>query len=158
MFPIKSEPFLNIQQPMMFINSHTFHTPPNINVLKRYFSTNGIRKLYTLKNTTHESHMDTAYIHGYWLNLLMLKKMDAKTALTLQSSLAITFLRDTIGNYNFFQDLYTYYNSLHIIFTGYPSNCDNAQIYVKEHNDGLVEDTISYTKKGVKKLGVYPWY
>lgn len=97
MFPIKSEPFLNIPQPILFINTHTFHIPANLILLRKYFYSKGNRKLYTLKNTTHESPTDTPYIHGYWLDLLMLKKLDAKTALNLQSSLVVRFLRDTIG-------------------------------------------------------------
>lgn len=99
MFPIKSEPFLNIPQPMLFVNSQTFNLPPNISLLRKYFYSKGIRQLYTLKNTTHESPTDTPYIHGYWLDLLMLKKMDAKTALNLQSSLVVKFLRETVGTY-----------------------------------------------------------
>lgn len=97
MFPLKSEPFVNIEQPILFINSHTFHIPANINLLRKYFCSKGVRQLYTLKNTTHESPTDTPYIHGYWLNLLMLNKMNAETALNLQSSLTVKFLRDTIG-------------------------------------------------------------
>lgn len=100
MFPLKSEPFFNIQQPMLFINSLTFHIPANLNLLRKYFCSKGIRQLYTLKNTTHESPTDTPYIHGYWLDLFMLKKMDAETALNLQSSLTVKFLQDTIGMYN----------------------------------------------------------
>lgn len=98
MFPLKSEPFTNIHQPILFINTHTFHIPSNLNILQKYFCSNGIRQLYTLKNTTHESSTDTPFIHGYWLNLLM-QKLDAKTALNLQSSFAVRFLRDTIGIY-----------------------------------------------------------
>lgn len=135
MFPLKSEPFINIHQPMLFINTQTFHIPANLHLLRKYFCSKGIRQIYTLKNTTHESPTDTPFIHGYWLNLLMLK-MDAKTALNLQSSLVARFLRDTIGR---------------------PINCDDAQIFIKEHSDDFVEDVISYTKKIKRKMGVYPW-
>jgi len=99
MFPLKSESFLNIQQPILFINTHTFHIPANLRLIRQYFHSKGTRKLYTLKNTTHESPTDTPFIHGYWLDLHMLKKLDAKKALNLQSSLAVTFLLDTIGAY-----------------------------------------------------------
>lgn len=100
MFPLKSERFLNIQQPILFVNTHTFHIPVNLNLIRQYFHSKGVRKLYTLKNTTHESPTDTPFIHGYWLDLQMLKKLDAKTALNLQSSLVVKFLRDTIGAYH----------------------------------------------------------
>lgn len=97
MFPIKSETFLNIHQPVLFINSHTFHTPANIHLIRKYCCSKSIRQIFTLKNTTHECHTDTPFIHGYWLDWLMLKKMNAKKALNLQSSIAVRFLRDTIG-------------------------------------------------------------
>jgi hypothetical protein len=97
MFPLKSEPFLDIQQPLLFINSHTFHNPANLNSISKYVHSKGVRQLYTLKNTTHESPTDTPYIYGYWLDLVMLKKMDAEIALNLQCSLVVKFLRDMIG-------------------------------------------------------------
>ncbi|XP_025406766.1 platelet-activating factor acetylhydrolase-like [Sipha flava] len=136
MFPLKSEPFLDIQQPLLFINSHTFHNPANLNSISKYVHSKGVRQLYTLKNTTHESPTDTPYIYGYWLDLVMLKKMDAEIALNLQCSLVVKFLRDMIG---------------------YPSDCDNAQTFFKEHNDDLVEDVISYTKVNIRKMGIFPW-
>jgi len=165
MFPLKSEPFMNIQQPMLFINTHTFHLPVNLRLIRQYFCSKGTRKLYTLKNTTHESPTDTPYIHGYWLDLQMLKKLDAKTALNLQSSLVVQFLRDTIGacihghsylKYLLFICMYLAY--IYISFcTGSPTNTDNAQIFIKEHSDDLVEDVITYTKRVKRKIGIYPW-
>ncbi|XP_026812584.1 platelet-activating factor acetylhydrolase-like [Rhopalosiphum maidis] len=136
MFSLKSEPFLNIQQPMLFINTHTFNFAANIRSIRQYYHSKGIRKLYTIKKTTHESPTDTAFIHGHWLDLQMLKKLDAKTALNLQSSLAVQFLHNTIGC---------------------PTNSDNAQIFLKEHADDLIEDLICYTKRIKRKIGVYPW-
>lgn len=135
MFPLKSEP-INIQQPILFVNTHTFHIPPNINLIQQYFHSEGVRKLYTLKKTTHESSTDTAYMHGHWLDLQMLKKLDAKTALNLQSSIVVQFLHNTIG---------------------FPTNSDNAQIFIKEHSDNLIEDIIRYTKRVKRKVSVYPW-
>ncbi|CAH1714905.1 platelet-activating factor acetylhydrolase-like isoform X1 [Aphis gossypii] len=135
MFPLKSEP-INILQPILFVNTHTFHISPNINLIQQYLHSKGVRKLYTLKKTTHESSTDTAYMHGHWLDLQMLKKLDAKTALNLQSSLVVQFLHNTIGC---------------------PTNSDNAQIFIKEHSDNLIEDVIHYTKRVKRKLTVYPW-
>lgn len=100
MFPLKSE-LINIQQPILFVNTHTFHIPPNINLIQQYFHSKGVRQLYTLKKTTHESSTDTAFMHGHWLDLQMLKKLDAKTALNLQSSLVVQFLHNTIGAYSY---------------------------------------------------------
>ncbi|XP_050429518.1 platelet-activating factor acetylhydrolase-like [Adelges cooleyi] len=134
MFPIKSEPFLNIDQPILFINSQTFHIPSNISVLRKYFNSKGIRQLYTLKNTTHESHTDTPYIWGYWLDIIMWKKLDPETALKIQSYLTIRFLRD---------------------HAGYPTNADSAQIYLKEHSDDITDDFISYTKTIKRKMGIF---
>lgn len=135
MFPLKSEPFLNIPQPILFINTHTFHIPSNLTILLKYFHSNGSRQLYTLKNTTHESCTDTAFIHGHWLDILMWKKMDPKLALNLQSSLSIRFLRDTIG---------------------YPNNCCVAEILINKHENELVEDIIRYSKRAKRIMGVYP--
>lgn len=100
MFPLKSEPISNIQQPILSINTHTFQIPPNSNLIRKFLCTKGIRQIYTLKKTTHESPTDTPYMFGHWLDLLMLKKMDAETALNLHSGLTIKFLRDTIGIFN----------------------------------------------------------
>ncbi|CAH1714909.1 unnamed protein product [Aphis gossypii] len=135
MFSLKSEP-LNIQQPILFINTHTYNFEANIRVIRQYFYSKGIRQLYTIKKTTHESPTDTAFIHGHWLDLQMLKKLDAKTALNLHSSLAVQFLHSTIG---------------------WPTNSDKAQIFIKEHSEDLVEDLICYTKRIKRKIGVYPW-
>lgn len=159
MFPLKAEPFLDIQQPILFINSHTFHNPANLNLLRKYFHSKGVRQLYTMKNTTHESPTDTPYIHGYWLDMLMLKKLDAETSLNLQSSLVVRFLRDTIGTYLhafFFINDFIFLR-LCVFSTGYPNICDNAQTFIKEHSDDLVEDVISYTKINYKKIGIFPW-
>lgn len=99
MFPLKSEPFLNIDHPMLFINSHTFNLPANLNVLQKYIRSKGVRQIFTLLRTTHECHTDTAFMHGYWSDLFMLKKMDPETALNLQNSIAVKFLGDNIGMY-----------------------------------------------------------
>lgn len=40
---------------------------------------------------------------------------------------------------------------------GYPKNCDDAQIYIKEHDDDLIEDIICYNNKPQKKIGIFPW-
>ncbi|XP_060841575.1 platelet-activating factor acetylhydrolase-like [Rhopalosiphum padi] len=135
-FPLKSEPFLNIEEPILFVNTHTFQIPANLNLICQYLHSKGIRKLYTLKKTTHESLTDTAFMHGYWLDLKMLKKLNAKTALNLQSSLVVQFLHNTIGC---------------------PTNSENTQIFIEEHSDNLVEDIISYTKRVKRKLTVFPW-
>lgn len=97
MFPLKSEPFLNVQQPILFINSQTFQFSVNLRLTRQYSCSKGIRRVYTLKNTTHESPTDTPSIYGHWLDWQILKKLNHKTALYLQSSLAIQFLKDTIG-------------------------------------------------------------
>lgn len=105
MFPLKSELLLNINHPILFINSHTFNIPPNLNVLRKYIDSKGVRKIFTLLKTTHESHTDTALMHGYWLDLLMMRKMAAKTALNLQSSIAVKFLGETIGTDEIFNNI-----------------------------------------------------
>ncbi|KAL4149504.1 hypothetical protein QTP88_003439 [Uroleucon formosanum] len=136
MFPLKSEPFLNVQQPILFINSHTFQFPANLRLTRQYSYSKGIRRVYTLKNTTHESPTDSPSIYGHWLDLQILKKLNHKTSLHLQSSLAIQFLRDTIG---------------------FPTNSDNAQIFIKEHSDDFIEDFISYKKIIKRTIGIFPW-
>lgn len=98
MFPIKSEPSLNIDHPILFINSHTFNIPPNLKVLRKYIDSEGDRQVFTFKKTTHESFTDTAFVHGHWLDLFMLKKMNPETALKLQSSMVVKFLGEKIGN------------------------------------------------------------
>lgn len=108
MFPLKSEPIMDIDHPILFINSHTFNIPPNLNVLRKYIESEGDRRVVTLKKTTHESYTDTAFIHGYWLDLFMLKKMNPETALNLLSSIAVKYLSDKIGT-NIMHKLLHYY-------------------------------------------------
>lgn len=48
-------------------------------------------------------------------------------------------------------------SSLYFFCIGCPTNSDNAQIFIKEHSDNLIEDVIHYTKRVKRKLTVYPW-
>ncbi|XP_050536838.1 platelet-activating factor acetylhydrolase-like [Daktulosphaira vitifoliae] len=136
MFSLKSEPNLSIEQSILFINTHTFHLESNIAIIKKYMASNSFRQLYTLKNTTHESPTDTAYIWGHWLDLFMIKKMNSETALRLQSSLTLRYLNDRMN---------------------YPENVDGLQIYIKEHSDKIVSDTIKYSKRVKRKMGIWFW-
>ncbi|XP_050536832.1 platelet-activating factor acetylhydrolase-like [Daktulosphaira vitifoliae] len=145
MSPLKLVPLMDIKQPILFINSQTFHWPSNIIMINKYCNSGGIRQLYTLKNTTHESHTDTASIWSYWLdpfvwrkiNFISFKwtKMNPKMVLRIQSSLTIKFLNENHG---------------------YPENCTKANKYIEDHKDRhIVDYIICHTKSNQKTTITY---
>lgn len=83
--------------------------------------------------------------------------MDAETALNLQNSLVVKFLRDIIGEYFLLFRNNFILLQLYVFSTDYPKICDKAQTFLKEHSDDLVEDVISYTKAIHRKMGIFPW-
>ncbi|EEB14848.1 Platelet-activating factor acetylhydrolase precursor, putative [Pediculus humanus corporis] len=92
MFPIKSHKNLSetVTQPLVIINSQTFHIPTNLKELGKY--TNGDdRETYTIKHTTHENQSDTAHIIGYWLNIFM-RKIKKVLATRINNGLILRFL------------------------------------------------------------------
>ncbi|XP_050429752.1 platelet-activating factor acetylhydrolase-like [Adelges cooleyi] len=121
MSPLKCVPLMSIKQPILFLNSQTFHLPSNVAMLRKYFYSEGIRELYTIKNTSHENHTDSPYIWGYWLGPFMWNKMNSTKVLRIQSSLTVKFLHD---------------------HTGYPESCENAEAYIKENRDRHFVDYI----------------
>ncbi|XP_069668593.1 platelet-activating factor acetylhydrolase-like isoform X2 [Periplaneta americana] len=102
MFPLKEEPNLwnTVKQPLLFINTETFHITTNYNALKKYTDCTpegcGKRTVYTLKGTTHETHSDTPHLVGYWLNWKM-KKIPPIIGTKLSNLLILDFLKTYIG-------------------------------------------------------------
>lgn len=95
MFPIKDEElYKRIQQPILFINTQTFHIESNVKAMVK-FLTNDNRKMYTIKHTTHENQTDSPLIVGYWLNWFM-KKLNPEIALNINNALILTFLHEYI--------------------------------------------------------------
>ena len=97
MFPIKSHKNLSetVTQPLVIINSQTFHIPTNLKELGKY--TNGdARETYTIKHTTHENQSDTAHIIGYWLNIFM-RKIKKVLATRINNGLILRFLNKHVG-------------------------------------------------------------
>lgn len=96
MFPIKDEELhKRVQQPILFINTQTFHIESNVKAMEK-FLTNDNRKMYTIKHTTHESQTDSPLIVGYWLNWFM-KKLDPEIAININNSLICTFLYEFVN-------------------------------------------------------------
>lgn len=95
MFPIKDEElYKKVQQPILFINTQTFHIESNVKAMAK-FLTNDNRKMYTIKHTTHENQTDSPLIIGNWLNWFM-KKLDPDNAVAINNYLILTFLHEYI--------------------------------------------------------------
>nr|XP_022912375.1 platelet-activating factor acetylhydrolase-like [Onthophagus taurus] len=96
MFPIKNEEiYNNFNQKLLFINTQTFHIKSNVDSMEKYLGENA--KMYTILRTTHENHGDTLFWSGYWLNWFM-KKINPITALYINNSLMLRFLKETTRN------------------------------------------------------------
>ncbi|XP_039287459.1 platelet-activating factor acetylhydrolase [Nilaparvata lugens] len=134
MFPLKDETDLKIKQPMIFINTQTFHIPSNLQALQKYVvNADGTKHpLYTIRHTTHEHQTDTAIVWGSWLNLFM-KKLDKSVALKINNFLALQFLHKHFG---------------------FPKDIDDCDSYIKENAENIVEGPIAYTRTAVKKFSV----
>lgn len=97
MFSIKSHTNLptSIQQPLIFINTQTFHITANLKELQKYTS-HGDRETFTIKHTTHENQSDTVHVIGYWLNIFM-RKLDPEVATQINNHLILRFLDKQVG-------------------------------------------------------------
>nr|XP_018898039.1 PREDICTED: platelet-activating factor acetylhydrolase-like isoform X2 [Bemisia tabaci] len=98
MFPLKDETHIVVKQPLLFLNSQTFHIKQNLTAMERVIKepADAIRSVFTVKNTTHESQTDTPLVWGYWLDLFM-KKLSPELALRIQNHLALVFLHQQLG-------------------------------------------------------------
>ncbi|KAL0275689.1 UNVERIFIED_CONTAM: hypothetical protein PYX00_003477 [Menopon gallinae] len=92
MFSIKSHKDLpnSIEQPLIFINTQTFHIVANLKELEKYTSQPN-REMYTIRQTTHENQSDTVHVIGYWLNIFM-KKINKELGSRINNSLILRFL------------------------------------------------------------------
>ncbi|XP_030746400.1 platelet-activating factor acetylhydrolase-like [Sitophilus oryzae] len=97
MFPVKNENLEEkITQPLLFINTQTFHIAANVDAMSKLLSSDCVRNMYTIKHTTHENQTDSVLLIGYWLNWFM-KKLDPLVALRINNSLIFTFLNKHIN-------------------------------------------------------------
>ncbi|KAL3272682.1 hypothetical protein HHI36_014146 [Cryptolaemus montrouzieri] len=96
MFSIKDDKlYEQIKQPLIFINTQTFHISSNTEAMSRYM-TNNNREMYTILHTTHENQTDSVILAGSWLNWFM-KKLDPQMALRINNSLIMKFTSTHIG-------------------------------------------------------------
>ncbi|XP_026274506.1 platelet-activating factor acetylhydrolase [Frankliniella occidentalis] len=100
MYTLKDEPDMpgSIKQPLIFINTETFHIDSNITTMQKFIDhpQDAERHLYTIRMTTHENQTDTVHIVGYWLDWFM-KKIDPVLASRLNHALILRFLNQHIG-------------------------------------------------------------
>ncbi|CAG9763343.1 unnamed protein product [Ceutorhynchus assimilis] len=97
MFPIKNEA-LDIEQPLLFINTQTFHIAPNVDAMAKFVAHENA-EMYTIRHTTHENQTDSVLLMGYWLNWFM-KKLNPLLALKINNSLILKFLNKHIAYKN----------------------------------------------------------
>ncbi|XP_076275882.1 platelet-activating factor acetylhydrolase-like [Rhynchophorus ferrugineus] len=98
MFPVKSEHLEEkVQQPLLFINTQTFHIAANVEAMSKLLHASETRRImYTIKHTTHESQTDSVLLIGYWLNWFM-KKLNPLQALKINNALILTYLHKEIS-------------------------------------------------------------
>lgn len=131
MFSIKSHTELSsaVTQPLIIINTQTFHIPINLKELSKFTQGEDV-EMYTIKDTTHENQSDTVHVIGYWLNIFM-RKIDKTLGTRINNALIMRFLEKHVG-------------------FGVPTQ---ANIFVEEQSDYVVEDTsISGVKNSPKKI------
>ncbi|KAJ8923120.1 hypothetical protein NQ315_001673 [Exocentrus adspersus] len=115
MFPIKNEDIeAKIDQPLLFVNTQTFHIKSNVKVMSRFLRHSGT-KIYTIKHTTHENQTDSVLLIGYWLNWFM-KKLDPLAALKINNALIMEFLNHCVG---------------------YPANIESDRQYLEQQTDNI---------------------
>ncbi|XP_045476465.1 platelet-activating factor acetylhydrolase-like [Harmonia axyridis] len=97
MFSIKNEKLdQKVDQPLLFVNTQTFHVSSNTEAMSRYMTDPLKREMYTILHTTHENQSDSVLLIGYWLNWFM-KKLDPFMALRINNSLILKFLNVHVG-------------------------------------------------------------
>ncbi|XP_063227485.1 platelet-activating factor acetylhydrolase-like isoform X2 [Bacillus rossius redtenbacheri] len=98
MFPLKGDADLpaRVKQPLLFVNTHTFHIPSNVAAMKSFLESSAERQLYTMRKTTHEHQTDTPHFVGLWLNWFM-EKLDPVTTHRINNHLILAFLHKHIG-------------------------------------------------------------
>jgi len=112
MFPLKAESHLeNITQPLLFVNTQTFHIQPSVNIMAKYL-TSDKREMFTILHTTHESQTDTVVVLGYWLNWFM-KKINPCVALRINNALMLQFLKKHTGHGESIEDCELYLQEEH---------------------------------------------
>ncbi|XP_075209992.1 platelet-activating factor acetylhydrolase-like [Lycorma delicatula] len=137
MFPLKEEKDLEVTQPLLFVNTQTFHIPSNLEAIKTYLkkpSESTARTLFTIKSTTHETQTDTAMVLGHWLDFFM-KKLDPRIGAKINSFLILQFLHKSVG---------------------LPDDISQIEEYLSQQSEYIVNDMISYTKKPIRSLSVVP--
>uniref|UniRef100_A0A8D9BJU0 1-alkyl-2-acetylglycerophosphocholine esterase n=2 Tax=Cacopsylla melanoneura TaxID=428564 RepID=A0A8D9BJU0_9HEMI len=97
MFSIKNE-LLCIPQPLLFLNTQTFHIKSNLTALGKIIqeSPRLPRTVFTVLKTNHESQTDSPTALGFWMDWF-LRKLDHEKALRLQSHMVLRFLNQTTG-------------------------------------------------------------
>ncbi|XP_066250052.1 platelet-activating factor acetylhydrolase-like [Euwallacea similis] len=96
MFPVKGERLEEkINQPMLFINTQTFHIAANVEAMSKLIKIPN-REMYTIKHTTHENQTDSVLLVGYWLNWFM-RKLNPLLALKINNSLILRFLSQNVN-------------------------------------------------------------
>ncbi|KAI4456551.1 platelet-activating factor acetylhydrolase [Holotrichia oblita] len=94
MFPIKNDNLNDkITQPLIFINTQTFHIATNVAIMQKFMSQDKNTEMYTILHTTHENQGDPIFWSGSWLNLFM-KKIKAINGLRINNSLILKFLQE----------------------------------------------------------------
>ncbi|XP_014258506.1 platelet-activating factor acetylhydrolase-like isoform X2 [Cimex lectularius] len=128
MFPLKDE-CIEIDKPLLFINTRTFHTEPNLKVMQNIINLfPKDKELYTIKNTTHETQTDMPHIIGYWQNLTM-PKLKPEVGTKINNNLILKFL------------------SQHLKL---PLSDEECRAYLEQEKDKYVEGGLPYPEQKPK--------
>eukprot|EP00794_Sanderia_malayensis_P011923 gene11923-13158_t len=99
MFPLGEEVYKNTEQPVLLINSETFHWEKNIEQINGFIGKDENKKVLTIKGTGHHSQCDIPSIVPSWM--LKIFKMHASlkqdTAMRIQRKVMFAFIREHLG-------------------------------------------------------------
>lgn len=136
MFPMKNEEMPLVKQPLLFINTATFHIPSNLTALEallNYPPEAAERTIFTIKHTTHENQTDTPFVFGYWLDLFM-EKLSPLVAARISNNLMLKFINS------------------HIVTSESQQRISACENFLSQHVDSLVEGTLLITKKAWRQF------
>ncbi|XP_054269410.1 platelet-activating factor acetylhydrolase-like [Macrosteles quadrilineatus] len=119
MFPLKEEDVV-VPQPLLLINTPTFHIASNISVMTDQIinrPAEARRQLYIIRTSNHETQTDAPFVFGYWLDLFK-PKIDPYLGTTINNYLIIKYLQP---------------------MTGIPSGAEQIDQELKKHQELIIE-------------------
>ncbi|XP_057378065.1 platelet-activating factor acetylhydrolase-like [Daphnia carinata] len=101
MWPLKDELELtrNIQQPVLFVNSETFQTSANLEIMKRFVADYAERSVLTLRGSIHDNQNDVPYLLPWYIRRFTYHSaVHPLLAIQLNNCISLGYLRQSLGH------------------------------------------------------------